>query len=65
MPLSQAIKVGNLVFVSGQVPVNKDTNKIAGPGDVEVQALQALENMKAIVEASGSSLNKVAKTLVR
>lgn len=47
------------------MPVDPKTSKLVSTTDVEAQALQALTNMKAIVDASGSSLNKVAKTLVR
>ncbi|EJD03497.1 YjgF-like protein [Fomitiporia mediterranea MF3/22] len=62
-PYSQAIKAGNLVFLSGCIPVNPATSKVV-EGGVEEQAKQALANLKAVVEASGSSIDKVAKTTV-
>jgi 2-iminobutanoate/2-iminopropanoate deaminase len=61
-PYSQAIKSGSLVFVSGQVPINPATGEIRG--DIRVQTRQSLENIKAILEAAGSSLSMVAKTTV-
>jgi 2-iminobutanoate/2-iminopropanoate deaminase len=62
-PYSQAIKVNNLVFVSGQIPLNPETGRLVS-GDITVQTRQVLENLKAILEAAGSSLNEVAKTTV-
>ncbi|KAH8119748.1 YjgF-like protein [Phellopilus nigrolimitatus] len=62
-PYSQAMKAGNLVFVSGCVPMDKETMTIKAQG-IEAQALQALTNLKAIVEGSGSSLDKIVKTTV-
>lgn len=63
-PYSQAIKAGNLLFVSGCVPLDKTTMTIQAQG-IEAQALQALTNLKAIVEAAGSSLDQIVKTTVR
>ncbi|KII94318.1 hypothetical protein PLICRDRAFT_171975 [Plicaturopsis crispa FD-325 SS-3] len=62
-PYSQAIKVGDLVFVSGCVPLDTKTAQVV-PGGIKEQAEQALRNLKAVVEASGSSLGQVAKTTV-
>lgn len=62
-PYSQAIRSGNLVFCSGQIPLDPETLKIV-EGDVQVQARQVLKNLKAVVEASGSSMEKVLKTTV-
>lgn len=61
-PYSQAIKTWNFVFVSGQIPLNTQGEIVKG--GVKEQAKQVLENLKAVLEASGSSLNKVAKTTV-
>ncbi|MGL4451712.1 MAG: RidA family protein [Sarcina sp.] len=61
-PYSQGIKVGNLVFTSGQIPLNPITG--AMPESIEEQTKQALENVKAILEASGTSMNNVIKTTV-
>ena len=62
-PYSQAIRVGNLLFVSGQIPLDPTTGKIAA-GDIRAQTRQVLTNLSAIVEAAGSSLARVAKTTV-
>jgi len=59
-PYSQAIRFANLVFVSGQIPLDPKSGEIVG-GDIEVQAKQVLENLKAIVEASGMGLENVLK----
>jgi 2-iminobutanoate/2-iminopropanoate deaminase len=62
-PYTQAFKVGDLLFVSGSIPLDPKTGQIV-PGGVEAQTEQALKNMKAIVEAAGSDLGKIVKTLV-
>ena len=61
-PYSQAIQAGNLVMASGQLPVDPSTGKI--PDDVQAQTAQSIENLKAILEAAGSSLQQVMKTTV-
>ena len=60
-PYSQAIKVGNLLFSSGQIPIVPATGEIV-EGGIEAQAKQACENLKAVAEAAGTSLDKVVKT---
>ncbi len=62
-PYSQAIVSGNLVFCSGNIPLNPQTMKIERK-DIEGQTQQVLDNIKAVLEASGSSLKKVVKTTV-
>jgi len=59
-PYSQAIRFANLVFVSGQIPLDPHSGEIVG-GDIESQAKQVLENLMAIVEASGMGLENVLK----
>jgi len=59
-PYSQAVRFANLVFVSGQIPLDPKSGEIVGE-DIEVQAKQVLENLKAIVEASGMVLENVLK----
>lgn len=59
-PYSQAVKTGNLVFCSGQIPVDPATGNIAET--VAEQAEQSCKNVKALVEAAGSSMDKVVKT---
>ncbi|EJD54364.1 translation initiation inhibitor [Auricularia subglabra TFB-10046 SS5] len=62
-PYSQAIKANGFVFLSGCIPLDPATKEIV-PGDVTAQTKQALANLKAVVEASGSSVNKIVKTTV-
>ena len=62
-PYSQAVKVGNLLFTSGMIPIDPATNTLV-EGGIEVQTERALENVKALLEASGTSLDKVVKTVV-
>lgn len=59
-PYSQAIISGNMLFTSGQIPINPATGEI--PEGVEAQARQALTNVKNLIEASGGSMDKVVKT---
>ena len=61
-PYSQAIKVGNLLFASGQIPLDPATG--AFPEGIEAQTKQSLTNVKNILEAAGTSLDKVVKTTV-
>jgi 2-iminobutanoate/2-iminopropanoate deaminase len=60
---SQAVRAGDLPFAAGQVPLDPRNKKLVD-GGIEAQARQALENVKAIVEAAGSSLEKVVKVTV-
>lgn len=62
-PYSQAIKAGELIFVSGQIPIDPLTGKLV-VGSIESQTRQCLENIKAILEAAGSSLDRVVKATV-
>ena len=59
-PYSQAIKVGNLVFTSGQIPVNPVNGTI--PEGITAQAHQSCKNVGAVLQAAGSDLAKVIKT---
>ena len=62
-PYSQAIKVGTLVFASGQVPIVPATGEFV-EGGIKEQTRQSLTNAKAILEEAGTSLSKVVKTTV-
>ena len=62
-PYSQAVDTGDLVFVAGQVPINPASGKIEVT-DIEGQTRQALENLKAILEAADLGLENVAKVSV-
>ncbi len=61
-PYSQAIDIGSLVFTSGQIPINPETGNI--PEGIEAQTKQSLNNVKAILEETGLSMNHVIKTTV-
>lgn len=60
-PYSQAMITGNMVFTSGQIPINPATGSIEAV-TIEEQAKQVCENLKAVLEAAGSSLEKAVKT---
>lgn len=60
-PYSQAKVVGGFLFASGQIPVDPATGEVPGPG-IEEQAEQSCKNVGAILEAAGSSYDKVIKT---
>ena len=62
-PYSQAIKVGNLVYTSGQIPINPATGNFV-EGGIKEQTRQSLTNIKAILEEAGLSMNNVVKTTV-
>ena len=61
-PYSQAIIVGNLVFTSGQIAINPETGAVEAT-TIEDQTHQVCKNLKNILEASGSSLDKAVKTV--
>lgn len=62
-PYSQAIKANGFLFVSGQIPLDPVTGQLV-EGDIARQTERVLENLKGIVEAAGSSLDRVVKTTV-
>ena len=62
-PYSQAIKAGNMLFVSGQVPFVPETMEIV-EGDVKAQAAQSLKNVKAILAQAGADFSDVVKSTV-
>ncbi|WP_203249260.1 RidA family protein [Sporosarcina beigongshangi] len=61
-PYSQAVKKDTFIFVSGQLPVNPQTDKISE--DIKEQTTQSLNNVKKVLEAAGASLKDVVKTTV-
>ena len=64
VPLSAAVKGGGLVFVSGTPPIDKETGELLGDADIITQTRHCMENIKAAVEAAGSSLEQVLKVNV-
>ncbi len=63
-PYSQGIVANGFLFTAMQIPLDPASGTIVGPDDVAAQARRVLENLKAILEAGGSSLAKVVKTTV-
>ena len=62
-PYSQAIQVGNIVYTSGQIPINPATGAFA-EGGIKEQTRQSLTNVKAVLEEAGLSMSNVVKTTV-
>lgn len=62
-PYSQAVRAGDLLFLSGQVPLNPATGKLV-EGDIAAQAAQACKNIMAVLESQGLSADNVVKTTV-
>jgi 2-iminobutanoate/2-iminopropanoate deaminase len=62
-PYSQAIKAGGMVYTSGQIAIDPETGEFSGGGIAE-QTDRVLKNVAAVLEAAGSSLDRVVKTLV-
>lgn len=61
-PYSQAVKANGFLFTSGQIAINPQTNTVEAK-TIEEQTTQVCENLKAVVEASGTSMDKVVKTV--
>ncbi|TRM92557.1 deaminase [Sulfolobus sp. B1] len=62
-PYSQAVKVGDTLYISGQIPIDPKTNEIVGK-NIEEQTIRVLENIKSVLEKSGYTLNDVVMTFV-
>ncbi len=62
-PYSQAIKIDKMVFLSGQIAIDPKTQQFID-GDIETQTKMVLDNLKSVIEASGSSLESVVKTTI-
>ena len=62
-PYSQAIRANGLLFVSGQIALDPSTQLLAA-GDIKAQTERVMENLKGIVEAAGSALDRVVRTTV-
>jgi len=59
-PYSQAVRAGNTVYFSGQIPLDPATGNLVD-GDIEAQAVRAFDNLKAVAEAAGGSLDKMVR----
>ncbi|MCI8339411.1 MAG: RidA family protein [Lachnospiraceae bacterium] len=62
-PYSQAVEAGGMIYTSGMIPIDPETGELV-TGSVEQQAKQAISNLKNLLEAAGSSMDKVVKTVV-
>ena len=62
-PYSQAVRVGNTVWVSGQIPIDPATKQLV-EGDIAVQTRRVFDNLKAIAAAAGGSLNDAVKITI-
>lgn len=62
-PYNQAIISGNFVFTAGQIPINPETGNLE-PNDIKIQTKRVIENLRAVLQASGSDLSEVVKTTV-
>ena len=60
-PYSQATRAGNTVFFSGQIPLDPATGELVGAGDVAAQARRAFDNLKAVSEAAGGSMDDIVR----
>jgi 2-iminobutanoate/2-iminopropanoate deaminase len=63
-PYSQAIRSGNLLFCSGQIPLDPKSGEMVGASDVKAQTRQVMENLKAVLAAGGASFASVVKTTI-
>ena len=61
-PYSQAVRAGNMIFVSGQLPINAETGEM--PSDIKAQTRESIKNIKAILAEAGATLDNVVKTTV-
>lgn len=62
-PYSQALKIKDLIFVSGQLPIDPESGEIV-PGDIRIQTRMALSNLESILKAAGVSMDRVVKTML-
>ena len=62
-PYSQGVRAGNLIFTAGQIPLDPATQQVVASGITD-QTTRVLENLKAVLEAGGSSLERVVKATV-
>jgi len=63
-PYSQAIRIGNMLFCSGQIPLDPVSGGIVAQGDVKGQTKQVMENIAAVLKAADASFDHIAKTTI-
>jgi len=62
-PYNQAVRIGDTIYVAGQIPIDPTTNQVV-EGGIEVQTRRILDNIAAILQEAGSSLDRVVKTTI-
>lgn len=63
-PYSQAVDLGDLVFLSGQIPLDPASGQIVGAGDIQAQTERVLQNLQGVLQAAGMTLANVVRTTV-
>lgn len=63
-PYSQAVDLGDLVFLSGQIPLDPASGQFVGAGDIKAQTERVLKNLEGVLQAAGLSLSHVVRTTV-
>jgi len=63
-PYSQAIRIGGMLFLSGQIPIDPKTNQLMATGTIEEQTKLVIDNLRAVLEANGMTLANVVSTQV-
>jgi len=63
-PYSQAIRSGNLLFCSGQIPLDPVSGQLVGAGDVKAQTKRVMENISAVLKAGGATFDQIVKTTI-
>ena len=63
-PYSQAIRTGDLLFISGQIALDPATGELVGPGDVAAQAERVMDNLQAVLEAAGGTFENVVRSTI-
>lgn len=63
-PYSQAVRAGQFVFLSGQIPLDPSSGAMVGGDDVEAQTVQVMANLEAVLRAAGSSFGQVVKATI-
>jgi 2-iminobutanoate/2-iminopropanoate deaminase len=63
-PYSQAVDLGDLIFLSGQIPLDPASGQIVGAGDIQAQTERVLQNLQGVLQAAGLTLANVVRTTV-
>jgi 2-iminobutanoate/2-iminopropanoate deaminase len=63
-PYSQAVDLGDLLFLSGQIPLDPATGQIVGAGEIQAQTERVLQNLQGVLQAAGLTLQNVVRTTV-